>query len=87
MVGRWIVNIINHIRPKGSVFVEPFVGGFNIGSQISGVVQCSDINPYLIALYQKMMEGWTPPSEVSRDEYQRLRALRNSDQEMYLVGS
>lgn len=64
----------------GRTLVEPFVGGFNIiprltpGSGAGNDFLCSDRNAALIAMYQALQDGWDPPSVVTREEYDSLRA-------------
>jgi DNA adenine methylase len=36
---------------------------------MDGKREASDINPYLIAMYQKLQKGWIPPDDVSEDMY------------------
>lgn len=62
------------------VFVEPFVGGFNIvpalrraGARLERIV-CNDAHPGLAVLYSSVRDGWLPPAAVSEAEYARLRA-------------
>ena len=56
-------------------FVDAFAGSMNI---VSNVVfpnrLASDINPYIIAVYQHALSGGEFPSEVSFEEYQRVKA-------------
>jgi DNA adenine methylase len=36
---------------------------------MDGKREASDINPYLIAMYQELQKGWIPPDDVSEDMY------------------
>lgn len=65
------------LAERGGRFVEPFVGGFNIVPALGDAVTwafCSDVHPGLIALYLALQRGWTPPAELSRADYDALRA-------------
>lgn len=59
----------------GGVFYEPFVGGFNvipsIGRRITAT--CSDVHPGLKPFYDAIKAGWSPPQELGREEWERLR--------------
>lgn len=57
---------------------EPFVGGANMTPHIRSAV-ASDRHAALIAMYQAVHAGWTPPENVSEDEYQAAKLLPDSD--------
>lgn len=52
-------------------YVEPFAGGMNILSEVPHILKIgSDINKYVVSMWQKIQEGeWIPPQEVTKDEY------------------
>ena len=56
-------------------WVEPFVGGNNFAHRIPPEIKkfLSDINPYVVAVYEARMQGWRPPTHVTRDRYEELR--------------
>uniref|UniRef100_A0A6M3JZI5 site-specific DNA-methyltransferase (adenine-specific) n=1 Tax=viral metagenome TaxID=1070528 RepID=A0A6M3JZI5_9ZZZZ len=66
--------IIEGLREPNQVYIEPFVGGAWVLEQVSGTRYAYDINPYLIALYQAIQDGWQPPDEVTVSEYNEIRA-------------
>lgn len=72
--------IASVVAPKG-LWWEPFCGGLSVSVQLAkygpGIV--SDVNPALIALYQAVRDGWTPPTSVSREEYEAAKKLPDSD--------
>jgi DNA adenine methylase len=60
-------------RLEGRYFVEPFCGALSVTAEMSGRRVASDASPYLFTLYSALRRGWVPPSEVSREEYERVR--------------
>jgi DNA adenine methylase len=72
--------IAKHILPimlaeKGDrVWVEPFVGGGNMIAKLTGFRIGNDNHPYLIALLKAVQSGWIPPTEMSKEEYYRIKA-------------
>lgn len=82
----YIVPIIQNAINGRQVYVEPFVGSFNIVPRIKAYRRiASDNHPYLIALYRAIRGGWKPPTSLSEDEYYH---IRNNKQKYpsYLVG-
>lgn len=67
------------------VYWEPFCGMCSVGAKIKHKRRAfSDINPYLIALHKAMQEGWIPPTSLSLEEWEYLRA--NKDENPALTG-
>lgn len=60
-------------RAIGQHYVEPFVGGFNIIDKVDGERIANDKHPYLIELFKAIQNGWTPPDNISFEEYQDIR--------------
>lgn len=60
---------------------EPFCGGCGASTALAalGPLVCSDIHPALIAMWQAVQQGWTPPEALSEDEYAAARDLPDSD--------
>lgn len=56
-------------------YLEPFVGGGNIliTTPPTWDRTATDIHPDLILLWQAIQNGWTPPTTITRDAYERLR--------------
>lgn len=62
----------NSILELGGDYYEPFVGGGWIVSNITPSICkrfASDNNPYLIALYKAVQQGWEGPNHISEEEY------------------
>jgi len=72
-IGAKIAEIIKYYRP-GRRFVEPFCGGLNLTQYINGARYCSDINPYLIAMWRKILiDDWLGPDNWDEDYYKTVR--------------
>jgi DNA adenine methylase len=69
-----IAQIIYAYRPDDSVlFFEPFLGGANICTKISGRRAAADVNTDLILMYRALQRGWIPPTDVSEDLYKQAK--------------
>lgn len=72
---RQAAKIVPHILAANPVrYVEPFVGGASIAckmieSGFAGPMVLSDILPDLVLLWRAGLDGWVPPAEMSRAEY------------------
>ena len=55
-------------------YVEPFVGGGNmIASCPARLRHGNDTATYAVTLLEALSQGWTPPTELSEDQYQAIR--------------
>ena len=68
-----ILPIILADREEGQWYVEPFVGGANVIDKVDGNRLGSDINPYVISIYNSLNNGWEPPKEISEDTYKQIK--------------
>jgi len=77
-----IVPILMQGHTKDMWYVEPFVGGCNMMDSIDPNIAPkrlgSDSNPYLIALWKSVSQGWLPPEIITEDEYNNIR--KNKEQ-------
>jgi len=63
------------LEKKGdSVWVEPFVGGANMIDKLDGIRIGNDSNKYLISLLKAIQNGWTPPTEISKEYYYEIKS-------------
>lgn len=74
-----ILPIILVDRAEGQWYVEPFVGGANVIDKVDGPRIGADYNPYIIALWQAVADGWMPPDVVTEIEYAALKAEKRVD--------
>lgn len=73
--GAAIAALINETAKRHGVttYSEPFCGGLSVTYRIKmGVRAASDACVPLIKLYCAMQRGWTPPYELSREDWTRL---------------
>lgn len=77
-VGAHLASVLQESVDRTGGFYEPFMGGNNIlfrlrvhDSESNAVL--SDIDESPVVLYEAYLDGWRPPTEVSEDEYRRLR--------------
>lgn len=75
-ISKDLTDIFNKIIVENNVdnYIEPFVGGANV---IENIV-CKnrygfDNNKYLIALWKKVLSGWTPPDFIDKETYQKVK--------------
>jgi len=76
-IGAKIAKVIEFYQP-GRVFVEPFCGGLNLTQYVKGIKYCSDANPYLIAMWEKILyEDWLGPHSWDEGYYKTVRDNKN----------
>ncbi len=81
-IAHLIANYINRYKPE--VYLEPFCGMCNVGLLVNAERRIfSDSNPYIIAMWKAIMDGWEPPFSVSEKQY---IACREGDGPDYLIG-
>lgn len=68
-----LLPIILSEREDGQWYVEPFAGGMNMISEVTGNRIANDNHPYLIKMWEALVTGWTP-QEYSRDEYYEVKS-------------
>lgn len=66
-------------------YVEPFAGGMNMIDKvlINGDRRANEINPYLIALFEAVTNGWVPKDHYTKEEYNAAKSL---DGELHEIG-
>lgn len=86
---RYVADLLPIILAKHSYkqfYVEPFVGGANLISEVLYPNRVgADSNKYLIALLQAVQSGWRPPSNVTEIEYADMKDYPDKYPD-YLVG-
>lgn len=62
-------------------WIEPFVGGANMIDKIKANVTRygNDSNGFVVAMFKALQNGWTPPDNLSEDDYQYFRKLSKFD--------
>lgn len=84
-IAKEILPLILKDRKEEQFYIEPFCGGCNLVDKISGNRIANDMNPYLIALFEKLLNGWNPPEKVSKEEYDLCRISKDQF-EKHIVG-
>ena len=77
-IAKYIIPFIMEELKEGYTYVEPFMGGCNILSEIDWPKKVgADSNGYVVALWNnlKMGVGINIPKEVSEDEYKEMKEL------------
>ena len=87
ILGRDIQKCINDNDIQ--VYIEPFVGGCNVIDKVKCQFRYgSDLNKYLIALFNHLQNGGALLPEVSRELYSEVRAnYKNNVYEDWYVGN
>lgn len=84
-ISKQIAEILNSDINKDTPFVSLFCGSCAIESKVQADVKIlNDKHPYLIAMWQALQNGWTPPDVVTKEEYYRVKA--NMDENPALTG-
>lgn len=68
-IAKEILPIILADRKEGQYFVEPFCGGCNVTSNVSGNRIANDSNEYLIAMFIGLLSGENYPEQISPELY------------------
>jgi DNA adenine methylase len=71
-----IAEYLESVRKDNQPYFEPFVGGANVVTKMSGKRYASDNNQYLIKLYQLVRDNTIElPDTISEDEYKYYKNL------------
>ena len=82
-ISKYIAEVINDI--PGNYYYEPFVGGGSVLEKVSKHTRiASDINKYLISMYDSLQNGWIPPKSISEEEYDYIK--NNKEENLALTG-
>lgn len=63
-IAKHILPIILRDRRVDQYYVELFVGGANMIDKVTGPRLAGELNKYVLALLQKVADGWLPPQNV-----------------------
>ena len=72
-----ILPIILKDRQEGQWYVEPFCGGCNTLSEVTGNRIGADTHCALIGMWLSVSYGWLPPESISLDEYTHLKQSKD----------
>ena len=83
---KYISPIILENRKKGQLYVEPFCGGCNSLSQVSGRRLAADNNPYLIEMLKSVIKEQPQIYPISKEIYDKVRKdYRNGNFSRYTI--
>jgi DNA adenine methylase len=85
-IAKEILPIILADRKEGQYFVEPFCGGCNVTTNVSGNRIANDYNEYLIAMFEGLVSGEKYPEQISRELYNDVRTCFRSGSDKYDLG-
>ena len=83
-IARYIVTYLESVRKENQKYIEPFIGGANIISKMSGYREGYDFNEYLISMYRHVQNGYELPSTISEEEYKYIK--EHKDENKALTG-
>jgi len=84
-LGKHIAPIVESYRKNGQPYVEPFLGGGNMMSHMTGSRYGYDIARYPIATLIAFRDGWIPPKTATKEQWLHVRANKD-DYPDHLVG-
>jgi len=72
---KYIVPILMANHDQTKPYVEPFLGGGNLFSEVPAKIKWgNDIATYAVALLEGLSNGWKPPYDLSEDQYYSIKA-------------
>ena len=75
-ISKDVAPIINKLIEKNNIntYIEPFVGGANMIQHIRCKKKIgSDINKYLINMWNCLKDGWQPPTYITKEMYNDIK--------------
>ena len=75
-IRKQVASFLETVR-DGRDYLDPFVGGANILSEMSGTRIASDSNTALITMYKALQEGWIPPDGITEEVYEHYRIIQD----------
>lgn len=90
-LSRLIIPEIFKSDTKSKIYIEPFLGGFNMIESILKLgidfdqIILNDQNKYLISMYQALKDGWIPEDYYTREFHSEVRNNKSKYPD-YLVG-
>lgn len=72
-IAKDILPIILKNRKENQHYVEPFAGGMNLIDKVKGPRIANDIHPYLIPMWEDLVRGWVPPTNISDKQYKHIK--------------
>jgi len=73
---------LESVRKPEQTYFEPFVGGAWVLQEMSGKRIASDGNNALITMYKALQSGWIPPDEITLEQYNYYKKIKNEQDPM-----
>jgi len=71
---KYIVPILMDGHDQSKPYIEPFVGGGNLFSEVPAAIKWgNDTATYALALLEGLSKGWEPPNTLSEEEYHQIK--------------
>ena len=83
-IAKYIVPYLESVRKENQLYIEPFVGGANIVSKMSGERKAYDFNEYIIEMYKAIQDGYELPNIITEEDYKFIK--NNKDVDKPLTG-
>ncbi len=79
LLAKHILPIILKDRQEGQWYVEPFCGGCNTLSEVTGNRIGGDTNWHLIYMWQAVAKGWLPPATFDEELYNFTKSHKDAN--------
>lgn len=76
-LARELSKVMLSISDGRDLYLEPFLGGASVFSEMAPHFQYSigsDLSEDLVMMWDALYKGWTPPEEISEDDYANLKS-------------
>ena len=84
-IAKYLLPFLTKYLTPGRWYVEPFVGGANLIDKIKHNKRIgSDINKYLIALFEALQIGVDFPTYITKEEYNKVRDNKDKYPDWYV---
>lgn len=60
-------------RPSDQLYFEPFMGACGVAMHVRGPKLLADANPYMVAFWRRIRDGWVPPTEMPEERWREIR--------------
>lgn len=69
-LGKHIADALHYVARDATHYYEPFCGACGVLRHVSIENRyASDMNRYMVALWQRAQSGWVPPKSISEEQY------------------
>lgn len=83
---KYIVQVLKQLRKPNQLYIEPFIGGAWIFTQMDDPKIGCDANESLISLWTYLKDGGELPETITEEEYQQAKSLTDTDPLKAFIG-